>query len=393
MKILFEGQSLLPPCTGVGRVTSALLRDLDFRDEIQQILAYVTVFPCGTRWSSAMTELHQLPVSSKTRFHRIPLPLGMLISAWTRFRRPFLDSLFSRYDLAIGPAHILPPRNRIPGILTMHDTSLLEQPEWYPRQAHIYRDIMQMGIQTADAILVPSLAVKKSLVENYGREASSIHRVYNPFEGEYPCLDAAQKEDMRNSLFSRPDPFLCWIGEINPRKNVSCLFQIIKELKSRGFPNLRLVLMGQKGYNADHDLALAKELGLKIALYQPGEPQSNADIVLTGYIADQTKKPILAAAEILVFPSLDEGFGYPVLEAMAAGIPVVCSNQGSLPEIAADAAWVVPSTRFQDYINPVETLLSNADVYASYQHAGMERQKIFRANPFDALIPICQSLL
>ncbi len=376
MKILFEGQSLLPPRTGIGRVTAYLLRHLDHQHEIEAIHTFLSVFPWGQYWNSSLRSLQGMDFSNKIAFHRLPIPQGHILTIWNRYSFPPVEWILPKADLVVGPAHVLPSRATTPGILTLFDTSLIEHPEWYSKSAAGYRKQIINGIHFADGLIVPSNIVKEKLIHLFGRKEKGIDVIPCPFEGEYQVINRSMKHTIRLERFGNTDPYICWIGEINPRKNVPLLFSLLKRLLSNPNKKVKLVLIGGFGFQGEEIVTSAQQYNLQIAQWQKDHPPKEYDILLTGYVNDKDKKEILSASDILVFPSLDEGFGYPILEAMASGVPVVCSKAGSIPEIAGDSALIVDEVSdLDEYVQRCEELLSSNQMYEMYRNKGLIHQK------------------
>ncbi len=395
MKILFEGQSFLAPMTGVKRVTYTLLQCLDENPDVKKIQVFVTVFPIGKHWKSSYEKLKQIDVSPKVAFARIPLPLGILIKCWNHLQYPTIDNLYRNFDLFVGLAHIFPPCKTTPGIFMVHDISILEHPEWYPPSAKKYQQQIIHGIRTAKQILVPSAHVKNKLIEMNWRDKNDIHVISCPLLGEYFQFKHDKKKEMRKKLFDNTNSYLCWIGDIHPRKNTVLLVQILHKLRNLGCRDLKLVLVGTLGYKSKATIELATTLGFKILYWKNHEEiTSDYDILLTGYVNEEIKNTILAASDILVFPSFDEGFGYPILEAMVSGIPVVCSKRGSLPEVAGDAVELVDSVENADvYAQKIQYLLEHQERYYQLQQLGIKRNKQFSKIPGDEFLSICKNAL
>jgi glycosyltransferase involved in cell wall biosynthesis len=147
-----------------------------------------------------------------------------------------------------------------------------------------------------------------------------------------PVQLAAMRERLGLMQGGQPCPYVLYVGTIQPRKNLERLVEAFARALSLGeahFPGLRLVLAGQQGWLAEGTLRRVAALGL-------------ADrVILPGYVADQDLPALLSAAEVFAFPSLYEGFGFPVLEAQACGTAILASNTSSLPEVAGAGALLV----------------------------------------------------
>ena len=380
MKVLIDAQSLLSPRTGIGLFVQELIHYLDSSPEINKIGCYYSVFPFGGRWGASKNKIQTLAFSSKTNVYRIPFPLGVLLTLWDRFSFPQMDRMIRGYDVVHGSSHVLPARRFLPAVLTVQDTSLLDYPEWYPPSASALRTRLAKGIHEADRIIVPSHYVKDCILARYRNQPNSIDVVYNPFRGIFhPWLSFEEKKIYRQTTLGITDPYILWIGEINPRKNVGVLPKILYSLRMNGSKTLRLVMIGPPGFQVETFYKEAESHQLTIVSFQDFLAGKIGDIILTGYLtSEDQKKHLLAAAECLIFPSLDEGFGYPLLEAMASGIPVIYPKAGALPEIAGEAGLCVSSpSAVQEYVSSFLNLINNPALYMRQIEIGLKRKTFF----------------
>ena len=153
------------------------------------------------------------------------------------------------------------------------------------------------------------------------------------------------------------------MGTIEPRKNIERIVKAFKRYKKEINDDLKLVIVGKKGWKYDNIMKLIESMG--------------TDIIITGYIDEEDKVPIYKLAQIFVFPSLYEGFGMPVLEAMAAGVPLITSNVSSLPEVAGDAAILVDPLSEDEIFEAYKKILSDEKLKREMVQKGLEQAKKF----------------
>ena len=159
-------------------------------------------------------------------------------------------------------------------------------------------------------------------------------------------------------------PFLLAVGTIEPRKNLAMLLDVLKAVDNGG-EDLKLVVAGRKGWLSGPFFDRLRDTGMEDR------------VVLTGPLADEALASLYGAARMFLFPSLYEGFGLPGLEAMACGTPVVCSNVSSLPEVAGDAAILLPPLDTWAWVEAIRGLLSNAELQRNLIAKGIDRAKGF----------------
>jgi len=226
--------------------------------------------------------------------------------------------------------HLLLPLRDVPSVLTVHDLIFQRFPEHHRRLNHWYLNLaMPLYVRRADAIIAISEATRSDLVELYGTPPEKITVVYEaaaphfgppPSDGE---RDAAL-EHVR-ARYALPDQYLVTLGTVEPRKNLSRLLRALVGLR-RDHPELALVVAGVRGWLYEDFFKTIDALDL------------TAHVRVLGYVPDDDLAPLFWGARAAVVPSLYEGFGLPVLEAMACGCPVVSSDAASLPEVGGEAA-------------------------------------------------------
>lgn len=240
--------------------------------------------------------------------------------AWTHAR--FAAALYhDRPDVTFVPAHTLPLRFPGPGAVTVHDLGYRRFPDAHPARQRAYLDLTtRHSARRAAVVLADSAATAADLTHFYGTPPAKIRVVY-------PGVDAPPVGDVAavRARYGLPERYFLFLGTLQPRKNIAVIVQSYQRWRSAHPADpAGLVLAGAKGWLYDDTWAA----GL------PG-------VTLTGYVDDADRGALYAGALALVFPSLYEGFGFPVIEAMHCGAPVIASNTSSLPELVGDAGLLV----------------------------------------------------
>ncbi|MSP11705.1 MAG: glycosyltransferase family 1 protein [Chloroflexi bacterium] len=299
---------------------------------------------------------------------------------WTHTRLA-AELSFAPPDVFFEPAHVLPWIYRGPTVVTVHDLGFHYFPAAHPLFERLYLDwTTRRHTHVATTLLADSEATRQDLVRVYGTPSQKIQVVY---PGADQDLVPEERLDMLQAVWRKlgvMPPFLLFIGTLQPRKNLVRLMEAFRLLLLQNRPltgdgwriptgshtgDLSLVLAG-KSTRQGYDLAaLSREWGL-------------ADKVqLTGYIDDTERRALLSSAAVFTFPSLYEGFGFPVLEAMACATPVLCSHSSSLPEVAGDAARTVDAQATEAIGQGILDLLTQADLRATYVERGRAQVKKF----------------
>jgi glycosyltransferase involved in cell wall biosynthesis len=233
----------------------------------------------------------------------------------------------------VGVAHfqyVAPPLCPCPTVVTVHDITYEQQPEWFPWvQRQWMKRLIPLSVRRAAHVLTPSEYTKRQIVERYHVAPERIS--VTPLAVSSWMRPPGQGDDPRRELarLGLPEPFILAVGNLNPRKNLERLMRAYASLRQQGSIPHQLVLAGQKAHKGDAILGMAESLGVG--------PWVSA----TGYVSREELRSLYGLAEIFVYPSLAEGFGLPILEAMACGTPVVASASTCMPEVAGDAALLV----------------------------------------------------
>jgi glycosyltransferase involved in cell wall biosynthesis len=234
-------------------------------------------------------------------------------------------------DVFFTPAHVIPVGYRGPAVATIHDLGYEYFPQAHPRRQLAYlRWSTRHNARTARRVIADSNATRDDLIKFYGADPAKIEVVY---PGIDPHLRRVEDEDQIAATCARygiQSPYLLYLGTLQPRKNLVRLVEAFaaSELHREEFS---VVLAGKPGWLADPLLAAVRRLPSSVG----------GRVLLPGYIDESDKAALLSGATALIFPSLYEGFGFPVLEAQACGTAVVCSNTSSLPEAAGEGALPV----------------------------------------------------
>ncbi len=291
---------------------------------------------------------------------------------WTHLRLSW-EMLTNPPDLLFVPSHVLPMIHPRRNVVTVHDLGYYHYPEAHtPFQNAYLRWSTRYNARTATRVLADSDATRQDLVRCYRIPAEKIVVVYpGRDEALAPVSDATSLAAIR-TRYSLTDCYVLYVGTLQPRKNLVRLVQAFAALLQSESPglqsltsNLQLVLAGQKGWLYDDVFAEASRMGL------------DDRVVATGYVPSADLPALLSGALAFVFPSLYEGFGLPVLEAMACGTPVVCSNASSLPEVAGDAALLVDPKDTDALAGALRRIVTDEGLRRMLVERGLERVQQF----------------
>ncbi len=256
--------------------------------------------------------------------------------------------------------HLLMPLNRqpkVPTVMTVHDLIFELFPEHHKTLNHLFLTrAMPLFVQRADAIITVSEASKRDLMEHYGTPAEKITVVYEAADAHFQPPTPEKMAEVR-AKYHLPEQFLLVVGAIEPRKNYSRLVEALMILRQK-HPDLKLVVVGSKGW-----------------LYEPffqriEELQAGEHVIFPGYVPDDDLPAVYGAATITVMSSIYEGFGLPILEAMACGSPVVCSQSSSLPELGGDVVHYFDPLTIDSMVAGLDAVIGDEALQQKMRLAG-----------------------
>lgn len=261
-----------------------------------------------------------------------------------------------RPDLLFVPAHVVPLICPVPAVVTVHDLGYRYFPDAHPWRQRLYLDLStRYSAWAARRVLADSEATRRDLVRFYHVPAEKIHVIYPGREEALTRVDPARVR----AKYTLPDAYVLHVGTLQPRKNLLRLMEAVDTLPAE----VGLVLAGRPGWLAAPILAAARARPARVTVL-PDVP-------------DEDLAGLYSGAAVFAFPSLYEGFGFPVLEAMACGAPVVCANTSSLPEVAGAAALQVDPLDTQALAEALRRLLADQALRAELIGRGRGRLDVF----------------
>jgi glycosyltransferase involved in cell wall biosynthesis len=347
MRLLLEDGFSVEKGTGVGRYTQNLAREL-----------------------RKCSGVEVLPLPDKG-------PIGKLPSTIRRIAYAFwLETAFQntveklRADL-VHFTNYLVPRRRRPNVkyaVSIHDLTPWRLPEALPS---VYRGYIRMAVsravRVADLILCPSHSVRKEVIEHFGLDEKRVRTAWNG-QSQLPEIPPEDRDELCQRLFSRigiQKQFLLFVGTLERRKNIVTLIKAFARVAKAS--ELQLVLAGRPGFGFSE---------IEAAIRQQPWPER---YILAGYVTDDELAVLYSQAALFVYPSLYEGFGIPLIEAMGIGLPIVASRIPASEEVAGDAALYydnpLDATALADRIDEV---FSNSAIRAELTLRGKQRAERFR---------------
>ncbi|MFN7325498.1 MAG: glycosyltransferase family 4 protein [Chitinophagales bacterium] len=267
-------------------------------------------------------------------------------------------------DVFFSPDSLLSLRSTVPTVLTVHDVIPLQMPDQLKWEHRVYyQHFLPKFIHRAERVLTVSNYTKESIVETTGARPEKIQVVYNGCRDLFRPLNERERQQVRLK-YTGGKPYFFYTGAIHPRKNIPFLIRAFNRFKEETGADVLLVLAGRYAW--------------KTGPVQEALEQSRwrSDIILLGYVEDSDLAALMASALALVYPSISEGFGLPILEAMYCDVPVITSNTTAMPEVAGDAALMMDPYQLESLLGCMIELWSQPDKSALLVERGrIQRQQ------------------
>jgi glycosyltransferase involved in cell wall biosynthesis len=315
LSVALDATPLLGRPTGVGAFCAGALGGLAARADLD-----LSAFAISWRRRRQIPELVPPGVSSRQRV-MFARPLHV---AWTHLSLPPIEWFIGSHQVVHGTNFVVPPAKVAAEVLTVHDLTVIRFPELCDRPTLEYPALIRRAVDRGAWVHTPSEFVAAEVVEAFGIDPARVRAVHHGI----PALAPATGDTPPFALPAGTTRYVLAIGTVEPRKDYPTLVEAFASV-SRAHPEVALVIVGADGWGAER---LADAIRTSPARDR---------IVRPGYLDDAGLDATLRRAAALAYPSVYEGFGFPPLQAMAVGVPVVATSVGAIPEVVGDGAWLV----------------------------------------------------
>jgi len=292
----------------------------------------------------------------RTRLQRI---------AWEHLTLPRLTKR-EELDILHCPHYICPVlRTNARYVVTVHDTIALDHPEWCTSSNSLYyRRFMKHSIRAASLIIAVSHNTAADITRNFPLALTKIQVIYPGIDPIFDVHRNSSRQPEIRDRYALPKKYILYVGNIEPKKNICSLLNAHRILRKTGLPH-KLVLVGERHWKSQS------------VLNRLSQYSDELGIVRTGYLDRRDLPCVYQMADVFVFPSLYEGFGFPPLEAMACGTPVISSTMGALREVVGDAAYPVDPTNPEEIAHALLLMITRTDLRAKHMQKGWTRSQLY----------------
>lgn len=359
MRIAIDFTAFIPQMTGIDTYMKQLVSNLAKVDRTNQYRIYHNledrrIFTDNLPVNFSHTSLSARPRLLRLISQQVMLPVAA--SGW-------------KADIVHSPSFIMPYlRGSARHVLTVHDMTSFSHPHCHIalRRSWSYRRMVLASLRRADSVVVPSRATRQAILEFLpDLQPDRIHVTVPGIGEEFRLCDPASVREVVARL-KLPQPYILYVGTLEPRKNLPALVESYRRLVEAGAIKEHLVLAGKLGWGYE---ALLKQIQV---------PALRGRVHLAGYVDQKDLPAVYAGARLFVYPSLHEGFGFPPLEAMACGVPVISTRSSSLAENLEGAAELVAPDDIAGLADAMLRLLTDDTLRAKRQGQGLEQARQYQ---------------
>ena len=362
MRIGIEAQRIFRPHKhGMDRVAIELIKNLQIIDKDNEYFIFVK------------PDHDASAICNTKNFNIIEIPGGPY-PIWEQYKLPKIAKAY-KCDILHCTSNTAPLFGKIPLVTTLHDIIYMENSlkdllfsdaSAYQKFGNLYRRLIVTSIVKKSKRLITVSNYEKENINNFFKlNDKNIQTIHNGVNEKYKTEISEEALAELKTNYKLPKHYLLHISNRDPRKNTKRVLLAYKDFIKVNTARYKLVMLGCNDHN------------LKIILAEIDALDLYEHIVLTGYVPDEDLPIIYHLAALFLFPSLREGFGIPIIEAMACGVPVITSNTSSMPEVAGDAAHLINPNKKEEITNGIMKILSDVNYKNGLIEKGLKRYKQF----------------
>ncbi len=305
------------------------------------------------------------------KLFKFNIPNRLLFASAKLFNRPFADKMMGGADVFFSPHFFLTPLSKdCKSVITFHDLSFIRYPEffsWRKNFWHRFEMNPWKQAEEADRVIAVSRSTRNDLISIFGLNPDKIKTIYSGVSEKFFNKPEATQVEAVKKKYGLPEKFLLFLGTVEPRKNVMGILKAFTHLVSNNLipDDINLIVAGRLGW-------LYKE----VKTFYSKSPCKRL-IKFIGYVDEKDKSSLYSLAKVFVYPSFFEGFGFPILEAMASRVPVITSKNSSLPEIIENSGVLIDPYNIGEIAQAMKTLISKSFLGQILSEEAFKRAKSF----------------
>lgn len=351
MRFAVDAYHIISLSGGIARYARCLISAIAAIVSADEVILFINRFrERGKTWR------HENGIHKVRQFY---FPRRLLQNVWDTFEWPPIELFCGPIDLYHGLHFVLPPVRKARRVLTVHDLTYLKYPEYFSDRnlnEHGYRRELPQGLERADAVIAVSQQTREDLIDLMNVPEKRVRVIYEGVDPHFFNHVEGKKPEAIRERYGLTPPYLVFlVGTPEPRKNLMNTVTAVR----KAAPDHTLVLIGPQN-------SLRELLG-----------GDHRNIRFTDIVPEDHLRALISGAQISLYPSLYEGFGLPVLESMACGVPVITSSRGALPEVAGDAALLVNPDSLGSIAGAISELINDDVLQNRLKIAGRKRAAEF----------------
>jgi glycosyltransferase involved in cell wall biosynthesis len=361
MKIGIDISRTIEEATGVGYYAKNLVHALAKVDTENDYLLYGIFYDCYPKnWKKAA-----IPKSPNFRLHENNSLSWLVRKKWENAGK-YKERLLGGIDLLHSTAFTMPLVSNLKVVVTIHDLNCFTHPQYHTEANYQFvTKNLHHAARKASFIIADSENTKREILRFLHVPEEKIAVIYLAAGEAFDEKCSSESIAQIKRKYTIKKPYFLAVGSIEPRKNLTSALIAFKALRETRKIDNQFVIAGGKGWKNEAFYRLLKKLSI------------DANLVMTGYVPEEDLPALYQGAEVFVYPSVYEGFGLPVLEAMASGTPVITSNTSSLPEVAGDAALLVNPMEVFEIYEAMEALVGSPSLRKELKAKGFKQSEKF----------------
>jgi glycosyltransferase involved in cell wall biosynthesis len=367
LKLLVDATALRSKPSGIGFYVQNLLNQLEKLQAEEKFQLLVSYQPSVKNWLRGNLSMpKQLQSYSNIRCLPIPVTLSSFLAKYPNPLLSYFEKYLDSPDILHGPDHVVYPCSKSLKVMTITDLTFIKYPDYVNSIVKTYTERIKQCLKWTDLIITISESSKQDIIDYLGVKPDKIQVTYLASRYNNQIFTEEQLAQLKAETdYDFSIPYLLFVSTIEPRKNITNLVAAFNYLKTNYKIAHKLVLIGQKGWKYEPIFAEIENSPWR------------EDIYHLDYLSDEKVALFYREADIFVYPSIYEGFGLPVLEAMTLGTPVVTSNTSSLPEVAGNATLMIDPFDVPQIAEAIWQIINNSQLREDLIEKGKQQAQLF----------------